>query len=93
MVDDGELDAESLYEGFATWAEGTGRALYPHQEEALLEISTGSHVIVSTPTGSGKTMIALAAHQLIESGARHPSEGELALDALPYFPLADSVAG
>ncbi len=38
-------------------------------------------------------MIALAAHQLIESGARHPSEGELALDALPYFPLADSVAG
>ncbi len=59
---DGELDADSLYEGFSTWAEGTGRALYPHQEEALLEITTGSHVIVSTPTGSGKTMIALAAH-------------------------------
>src|SRR5690606_9085814 len=58
----GELDPDALYEGFSTWAEGTGRTLYPHQEEALLEIATGSHVIVSTPTGSGKTMIALAAH-------------------------------
>ncbi len=58
----GTLDADALYEGFTTWAEGTGRVLYPHQEEALLELTTGSHVIVSTPTGSGKTMIALAAH-------------------------------
>src|SRR5690554_4159535 len=40
---DGALDADALYEGFTTWAEGTGRALYPHQEEALLEITTGSH--------------------------------------------------
>ena len=59
---DGALDADALYEGFTTWAEGTGRALYPHQDEALLEIATGSHVIVATPTGSGKSMIALAAH-------------------------------
>lgn len=38
-------------------------------------------------------MIALAAHQLVSSGARKPSAEELALDAQPYFPLADSVPG
>ncbi|WP_434056476.1 DEAD/DEAH box helicase [Georgenia wangjunii] len=59
---DGPVDPDALYEGFAAWASGTGRPLYPHQDEALLEIATGSHVVVSTPTGSGKSMIALAAH-------------------------------
>src|SRR5699024_8524106 len=39
-----------------------GLELYPHQEEALLEIVTGAHVIASTPTGSGKSLIAVAAH-------------------------------
>ena len=29
--------------------------LYPAQQEALLELVTGSHVILSTPTGSGPT--------------------------------------
>ncbi len=33
-------------------------------------------------------MIALAAHQLVSSGARLPSADELAADAQPYFPLA-----
>ena len=42
--------------------EGTGRPLYPHQDEALIEILAGNHVIAATPTGSGKSMIALAAH-------------------------------
>ncbi len=40
----------------------TGRPLYPHQDEALSEILEGRHVIAATPTGSGKSMIALAAH-------------------------------
>src|SRR5690625_6418204 len=37
-------------------------------------------------------MIALAAHELITSGARQPDPSELALDALPYFPLAQEPA-
>src|SRR3712207_9038063 len=37
-------------------------ALYPAQEEAVLEVFAGSNVILSTPTGSGKSMVALAAH-------------------------------
>ncbi|WP_349257797.1 DEAD/DEAH box helicase [Iamia sp.] len=44
------------------WVEDRGLALYPAQEEALLEIVAGSHVIVNTPTGSGKSLIATAAH-------------------------------
>ena len=55
-------DDDALYEAFVSWAESTGRPLYPHQEEALVEILAGNHVIAATPTGSGKSMIALAAH-------------------------------
>jgi len=39
-----------------------GLTMYEHQEEAVLDIVTGSHVIVTTPTGSGKSLIATAAH-------------------------------
>lgn len=52
---------EAIYEEFVSWAESTGRPLYPHQEEALLAAVEGEHLIVSTPTGSGKSMVALAA--------------------------------
>jgi len=63
LEDAGQLrDEDALYEAFVSWAEGTGRPLYPHQEEALVEILAGNHVIAATPTGSGKSMIALAAH-------------------------------
>ena len=53
---------EDVYLAFSTWAEETGRPLYPHQDEALGHILEGRHVIAATPTGSGKSMIALAAH-------------------------------
>ena len=32
--------------------------LYPHQEEALIEIVSGANVILNTPTGSGKSLVA-----------------------------------
>lgn len=55
-------EPEEVYLAFSQWAETTGRPLYPHQDEALSEILEGNHVIAATPTGSGKSMIALAAH-------------------------------
>ena len=56
-------DPDALVEAFADWAfEEQGLSLYPAQEEALLELVTGSNVILSTPTGSGKSLVAVAAH-------------------------------
>jgi len=54
-------EPDDLFEAFSYWAAETGRPLYPHQEEALLEAMTGAHVIVATPTGSGKSLIAMGA--------------------------------
>ncbi|MBP3223454.1 MAG: DUF3516 domain-containing protein [Actinomycetaceae bacterium] len=51
---------DALYESFTSWAREKGTPLYEHQDEALLEAIDGKHLIVSTPTGSGKSMIALA---------------------------------
>ncbi len=55
-------DPDALYEAFESWARERGLTLYPHQEEALIEVVSGANVIVSTPTGSGKSMIAAGAH-------------------------------
>ncbi|GAA3750087.1 DEAD/DEAH box helicase [Salinactinospora qingdaonensis] len=55
-------EPDSLFETFATWAEERGLTLYPHQEEALIEVVSGSNVILSTPTGSGKSLVAAGAH-------------------------------
>jgi len=56
-------DQDALVEAFTDWAfEERGLSLYPAQEEALLELVTGSNVILSTPTGSGKSLVAVGAH-------------------------------
>ncbi|MFD6950626.1 DEAD/DEAH box helicase [Nocardiopsis sp. TSRI0078] len=56
-----EPEPDSLFEAFALWAEERGLTLYPHQEEALIEVVSGSNVILNTPTGSGKSMVATGA--------------------------------
>ncbi len=55
-------DPDALYEAFVGWAGDEGFTLYPAQDEAVLGLVTGSHVILSTPTGSGKSLVAVAAH-------------------------------
>ncbi|QIS21305.1 DUF3516 domain-containing protein [Nocardia terpenica] len=57
-----DVDADWLYESFAEWAASQNLTLYPAQEEALLELMTGANVILATPTGSGKSLVALGAH-------------------------------
>src|SRR5579863_4816417 len=57
-----QVGPDSVFDAFAAWAGEQGFTLYPHQEEALIEIVSGAHVIVSTPTGSGKSLIATGAH-------------------------------
>ncbi len=57
------FDPDALVETFAEWAfVEQGLSLYPAQEEALLELVTGGNVILSTPTGSGKSLVAIGAH-------------------------------
>lgn len=57
-----DTDPDSLFEAFSAWTEERGISLYPAQEEALIEVVSGANVILSTPTGSGKSMVALGAH-------------------------------
>ena len=54
-------DPALAYDEFEAWAAASGVALYPHQAEALLELASGSHVILATPTGSGKSLVATGA--------------------------------
>ena len=53
---------DAVFDAFAGWAKEQGLALYPHQEEALIEVVSAANVILSTPTGSGKSLVATGAH-------------------------------
>jgi len=55
-------DADAMYDAFVEWADDRGFALYPAQDEAVIEIVSGANVILSTPTGTGKSLVAVAAH-------------------------------
>ena len=55
-------DADALFDVFESWTEEQGLTLYPAQEEALIEIVSGANVILSTPTGTGKSLVATGAH-------------------------------
>src|SRR3954471_20618837 len=54
-------DPDELFASFAAWAEASGTTLYPAQEEALIELVSGANVILATPTGSGKSLVATGA--------------------------------
>ncbi|MBF6225448.1 DUF3516 domain-containing protein [Nocardia abscessus] len=62
LLDIPGTDADALYESFGMWAAEQGTPLYPAQDEALLELASGSNVILATPTGSGKSLVAVGAH-------------------------------
>ena len=53
------IPAEDALDLFMGWCESRGLELWPHQEEALLDLATGDHLILGTPTGSGKSLVAL----------------------------------
>ncbi|WP_185954645.1 DEAD/DEAH box helicase [Corynebacterium pseudotuberculosis] len=53
---------DAIFDSFLGWTKTKGISLYPAQEEAALGILAGDNVILATPTGSGKSMVATAAH-------------------------------
>ncbi|WP_394940907.1 DEAD/DEAH box helicase [Psychromicrobium sp. YIM B11713] len=54
--------ADAIYQGFTDWAVEQGIELYDAQDEAVMELASGNNVILATPTGSGKSLVAVAAH-------------------------------
>ncbi len=52
---------DAVFDAFAGWVADRGLVLYPAQEEALIEVVSGSNVILGTPTGSGKSLVAVGA--------------------------------
>lgn len=56
------LPADEILSRFVSAATAQGLELYPAQEEAILELLDGKHVVLSTPTGSGKSLVAQALH-------------------------------
>ncbi|QZY51748.1 DEAD/DEAH box helicase [Leucobacter tenebrionis] len=64
-------EADEAFAAFEEWAwEDRGLRLYPAQEEAVLGIALGSNVILATPTGTGKSLVAIGAHFIALSERR-----------------------
>ncbi len=57
-------EAGAAFDAIENWAVGRGLTLYPAQEEAIFELVAGAHVVLATPTGSGKSLVAVAAHAI-----------------------------
>ena len=55
-------DSAAILDPFLDWVAEQGLSPYPEQEEAILELLAGRHVVLSTPTGSGKSLVATAMH-------------------------------
>jgi len=57
-----QISHDHILDLFLEFVKEKGLELYPSQEEAILEIISGKNVILNTPTGSGKSLVALALH-------------------------------
>ena len=56
----GTISSDDILERFLDWVAGLGFDLFPAQQEALIELMVGRHVVLDTPTGSGKSLVATA---------------------------------
>jgi superfamily II RNA helicase len=84
-------DPDELFASFAAWAAGNGTELYPAQEEALIELVSDANVILATPTGSGKSLVATGAlYAALAAGRRSYYTAPIkALVSEKFFGLCD----
>ncbi len=84
-------DADELFASFAAWAKSQGTVLYPAQEEALIEMVSGANVVLATPTGSGKSLVATGAlYAALAAGRRSYYTAPIkALVSEKFFALCD----
>jgi len=54
------LPGDALLDRFLDYVAETGLTLYPAQEDAILALLDGQNVVLNTPTGSGKSLVASA---------------------------------
>ena len=82
---------DAVYEAFLEWSGDRGIELYPAQDEAIIELVSGSHVILATPTGTGKSLVAVAAHaaSLARGGRTYYTAPIKALVSEKFFALVD----
>ena len=59
---DPSASSDDLLGRFLDYVASKGLTLYPAQEEAILDLFDGKNVILNTPTGSGKSLVASAMH-------------------------------
>lgn len=77
----GTTDSDVILNAFLETVSAKGLSLYPAQEEALLELLGNKNVILSTPTGSGKSLVALGLH------FKAMSEGKVSVYTAPIKAL------
>ncbi|MBG0741176.1 DUF3516 domain-containing protein [Paeniglutamicibacter antarcticus] len=87
----GSPDPDAVFMAFLGWVQERGLSLYPAQEEAVMELVSGNNVILSTPTGSGKSLVAVGAHfQALSAGQRSYYTAPIkALVSEKFFALCD----
>ncbi len=85
-------DPDAIFDAFTEWATGTGLEPYPAQTEALIELVSGSNVILTTPTGSGKSLVATGMHfaGLAQRRRTYYSAPIKALVSEKFFALCDT---
>lgn len=90
--EEGTVDPDAVYMAFVEWAESTGIQLYPAQDEAVIEIVSGQNLILSTPTGTGKSLVAIGAHfsALAEGRRSYYTAPIKALVSEKFFALVDT---
>ncbi len=84
-------DPDDVYMAFVEWAESGGLSLYPAQDESVIEIVSGNNLVLSTPTGTGKSLVAVGAHfAALAAGVRTYYTAPIkALVSEKFFALVD----
>ena len=92
LPEGGCRDRDRILGLFLEWVADTGLEPYPHQEEALLELMLDRHVVLDTPTGSGKSLVALGLHwkALCEGERSFYAAPVKALVSEKFFALCDT---
>jgi superfamily II RNA helicase len=83
--------ADAVYDAFVDWTDSQGLTLYPAQDEAIMELVSGANVVLATPTGTGKSLVAVAAHaaSLAAGGRSYYTAPIKALVSEKFFALVE----